>query len=90
MNENVAESSMATRQGVHVDRPQDGDPEAAMLVSGGVLTPELLHLIRSGRGLKARVVGTSNARECASVDCSFLLWVASSASALYVMTLSLT
>ena len=57
MNENVAASSMATRHAVHVDSPQDGTSEAAMLVSGGVLTPGLLHLMRSGRGLKARVVG---------------------------------
>ena len=73
---------MAARHGVHVDRPQDGTSEAAVLVSGGVLTPELLHLIRSGRGLKARVVRTSNARVRERRLFLPVLWVASAASTL--------
>ena len=53
----VATCSMATAAAVHVDSSQDGTSEAAILVSGGVLTPGLLHPKRRCRGLKARVVG---------------------------------
>ncbi len=53
----VATCSMLAAAAVHVDSSQDGTSEAAILVSGGVWRRELAHLIRSGRGLQARVVG---------------------------------
>ena len=62
MNENVAASSMATRHAVHVDRPQDGTSEAAMLVSGGVLTPGFQLRARSSRGLQTHAVSKPEAR----------------------------
>ena len=62
INENVATCSMPARHAVHVDRHQDGASEAAMLDSGGVLTPDFFYRGRSSRVLHTHAVSKSEAR----------------------------